>query len=165
MLLEKYEVVEAIYHGFDYARGLAGTRTSALWCLLRPSNGYSIDSIRLQLEETIEDGKQREIRRYQDAVLALSKAFALASASDEARDIRDEVGFFQTVRVALVKSADGAGQNNARSLVCNPTDIGSRDCLNRNHRYPRCRRHHGARFIVYGGRVSRRGSTDSKKRT
>jgi type I restriction enzyme, R subunit len=37
----------------------------------------------------------------------------LASASDEARDIRDEVGFFQTVRAALVKSADGAGKSTA----------------------------------------------------
>ena len=46
------------------------------------------------------------------AVLALSKAFALASSSDEARAIRDDVGFFQTVRAALAKSADGAGQSN-----------------------------------------------------
>jgi type I restriction enzyme R subunit len=46
-------------------------------------------------------------------VLALSKAFALASASDEARAIRDEVGFFQTVRAALVKSADGASMTGA----------------------------------------------------
>ncbi len=41
--------------------------------------------------ETTDEAKRREHRRYQDAVLALSKAFALASASDEARDIRDEV--------------------------------------------------------------------------
>ena len=61
--------------------------------------------------ETTEDGRRRENRRYQDAVLALSKAFALASASDEARDIRDEIAFFQTVRAALVKSADGAGRS------------------------------------------------------
>ena len=35
--------------------------------------------------------------------IALSKAFALAAASDEARQIRDEVGFFQTIRAALGK--------------------------------------------------------------
>jgi type I restriction enzyme R subunit len=46
-------------------------------------------------------------------VLALSKAFALASSSDEARAIRDEVGFFQTVRAALVKSAEGADRTAA----------------------------------------------------
>lgn len=60
-----------------------------------------------------EDGKRLENRRYQDAVLALSKAFALASGSDEARALRDEVGFFQTVRVALVKSADTTGLSGA----------------------------------------------------
>jgi len=37
----------------------------------------------------------------------------LASASDEARAIRDEVGFFQAVRAALVKSAGGAGTSAA----------------------------------------------------
>ena len=46
-------------------------------------------------------------------VVSISKAFALASASDEARNIRDEVGFFQMVRAALVKSADGAGMSSA----------------------------------------------------
>ena len=49
-------------------------------------------------KETTEEGKKRAHRRYADAVLALSKAFALAAASDEARDIRDEVGFFQAIR-------------------------------------------------------------------
>ncbi|MXI72475.1 DUF3387 domain-containing protein, partial [Mycobacterium tuberculosis] len=33
-------------------------------------------------------------------MLALSKAFALAAASDDARRIREEVAFFQTVRAA-----------------------------------------------------------------
>lgn len=113
VLLEKYEVVKAMYHGFDYARGLAGTPHQRLvvlaeaieWTLARQHDAAS--------KETSEDGKRRENRRYQDAVLALSKAFALASASDEAREIRDEVGFFQTVRAALVKSAEGSGKSSA----------------------------------------------------
>ena len=46
-------------------------------------------------------------------MLALTKAFALASGSDEARNIRDEVGFFQTVRAALVKAEDRTGGGNA----------------------------------------------------
>ena len=54
--------------------------------------------------ETSEEAKRRENRRYQDAVLALSKAFALAATSDAARAIREEVGFFQAIRAALVKS-------------------------------------------------------------
>jgi type I restriction enzyme R subunit len=55
-------------------------------------------------KESSEEGKKQAHRRYADAVLALSKAFALGAASDEALDIRDEVGFFQMIRAALVKS-------------------------------------------------------------
>ena len=64
-------------------------------------------------KESTEEGKKQAHRRFRDAVLALSKAFALAAASDEARDIRDEVGFFQTVRAALAKSASGTGKSSA----------------------------------------------------
>ncbi len=63
--------------------------------------------------EATEDGKKHAHRRFNDAVLALSRAFALAAASDEAREIRDEVGFFQTVRAALAKTAPGAGKSSA----------------------------------------------------
>lgn len=63
----------------------------------------------LAAKENTKEGKKDAHRRYQDAVLALSKAFSLASASDEARDIREEVGFFQAIRAALVKSSTGSG--------------------------------------------------------
>lgn len=59
--------------------------------------------------ETTKEGKKNAHRSYLDAVLALSKAFALASASDEARGIREEVGFFQAIRAALVKTSIGSG--------------------------------------------------------
>jgi type I restriction enzyme R subunit len=111
VLLEKYEVVKAIYHGFDYARGLAGTPHERLVVLAEAIEWILHRQHEAAARQTSEDGKRLENRRYQDAVLGLTKAFALASASDEARDIRDEVGFFQTVRAALVKSADGAGSN------------------------------------------------------
>jgi type I restriction enzyme R subunit len=113
VLLEKFEVVKAMYHGFDYARGLGGTAHERLvvfaqaieWILGRQHDAAA--------KEASEEGKRRESRRYQDAVLALSKSFALASASDDARAIRDEVGFFQTVRAALAKSDDAAGRSAA----------------------------------------------------
>jgi type I restriction enzyme, R subunit len=111
VLLEKYEVVKAIYHGFDYARGLAGTPHQRLVVLAEAIEWVLDRQHEAAARQTSDDGKRRENRRYQDAVLVLTKAFALASASDEARDIRDEVGFFQTVRAALVKSVDSAGSN------------------------------------------------------
>ena len=61
-------------------------------------------------KEATEEGKKRAQRRYADAVVALSKAFALAAASDEASVIRDEVGFFQAIRAALVKSVPSEGK-------------------------------------------------------
>jgi type I restriction enzyme R subunit len=48
-------------------------------------------------------------------VLALSKAFALAAASDAAKRIRDEVGFFQTVRAALAKTGTSGSAKKKRS--------------------------------------------------
>jgi type I restriction enzyme R subunit len=109
LLIEKYEVVKAMFHGFGYARGLSGSPHERLVVLAEAIEWVLDRQHEAAARETSEDGKRRENRRYQDAVLALSKAFALASASDEARDIRDEVGFFQAVRIALVKSADGTG--------------------------------------------------------
>jgi len=64
-------------------------------------------------KEATEEGKKRAHRRYSDAVLALSKAFALAGASDAAKTIRDEVGFFEAIRAALIKSVPGEGKKTA----------------------------------------------------
>ncbi|WP_188235762.1 type I restriction endonuclease subunit R [Sphingopyxis sp. LK2115] len=113
ILLEKYEVVKAMFHGFDYEHGLAGTPHERLVVLVEAIEWILARQQEAAAKESSEDAKRQENRRYQDAVLALSKAFALASATDEAREIRDEVGFFQTVRAALVKSLDGGGGSTA----------------------------------------------------
>lgn len=63
--------------------------------------------------ETDKEAKKAAHRRYPDAVLALSKSFALCSASETARDVRDEVGFFQTVRASMVKAAGTYGRSAA----------------------------------------------------
>jgi type I restriction enzyme R subunit len=48
--------------------------------------------------------KKKELSRFQDAALELSRAFALASSSDLAKDVKDEVGFLQAVRAAMTKT-------------------------------------------------------------
>ncbi|MEZ5738002.1 MAG: DUF3387 domain-containing protein [Burkholderiaceae bacterium] len=53
-------------------------------------------------------GQVQAQRRFADGVLSLSKAFA-GGKFDEARGIREEVGFFQAIRAALVKTAGGSG--------------------------------------------------------
>ena len=98
-----------MYHGFDYASALSGTPQERL-AMMAGAIEWILDlQQKLAAQEKTEEGKKNAHRRYQDAVLALSKAFALASASDEARKIREEVGFFQAIRAALVKSSTGSG--------------------------------------------------------
>lgn len=112
VMQEKYEVVRAMFRpdmpgGFDYRPALdpkaapkvrLATLAGAMdWVLTMQQEDAA--------KETTEEGKKRAHRRFADAVLALSKAYALASASDEARAIRDEVGFFQAIRAALAKDA------------------------------------------------------------
>jgi len=113
VLLEKYEIVKAMYHGFNYERGLAGTPHERLVVLAEAIEWILDHQQKAAAREKTEEAKRNAHRRYQDAVLALSKAFALASASDEAREIRDAVGFFQTVRAALAKTSAGAGMSAA----------------------------------------------------
>ncbi len=109
VMMEKYEVVRDMYHGFDYASAMTGTPLERL-AMMAGAIEWILDlQQKLAAKEKTKDGKKDAHRRYQDAVLALSKAFSLASASDEARDIREEVGFFQAIRAALVKSSTGSG--------------------------------------------------------
>lgn len=119
VMIEKYEIVRDMFApdntpgGFDYRRGLDGSPQERL-CVLAGAIEWVLALQQREAEqESSEEGKKRAHRRFNDAVLSLSKAFALAAASDEARDIRDEVGFFQTVRAALAKSAPAAGGTSA----------------------------------------------------
>jgi type I restriction enzyme R subunit len=119
-LLEKCEIVRAMFRpdtkgGFDYrpaldAKAAPRTRLAIMagaidWVLTLQQH----DAAR----EATDEGKKRAHRRYADAVIGLSKAFALAGASDEASAIRDEVGFFQAIQAALAKSAPGNGKKTA----------------------------------------------------
>ncbi|RSU64088.1 DEAD/DEAH box helicase [Sphingomonas sp. S-NIH.Pt1_0416] len=104
VLLERYEIVSGIFHGFDYNPGIHGAPMERLTCL-----AGAIDWVLKWAEaeagkaQSPED-KKKAHRRYLDLVLELTKAYALASASDEAREIRDEIGFFQAVRAAIAKN-------------------------------------------------------------
>ncbi|MDR2877477.1 MAG: type I restriction endonuclease subunit R, partial [Chromatiales bacterium] len=109
VLVEKYEVVRDMYHGFDYLTALSGTPQQRLAMMAGAIEWILNQQQQWAFAETTKDGKKNAQRRYQDAVLALSKAYSLASASDEARGIREAVGFFQAIRAALVKSATSSG--------------------------------------------------------
>ncbi|WP_443700767.1 type I restriction endonuclease subunit R [Pseudomonas sp.] len=109
VMQEKYEVVRDMFHGFDYRTVLDGSPSERLkmmagaieWILNKQQQWASV--------EKTHEAKRKAQRRFADSVLALSKSFALAASSDEARVIREEVGFFQAIRIALVKTASGTG--------------------------------------------------------
>ena len=89
VMLEKYDVSCALYHGFDWSKWTAGTPQERL-DLLPPAQEYILPQ---------EDRKDRCLI----AVRELSQAFALAVPHAETFRIRDDVGFFQAVRAALSK--------------------------------------------------------------
>jgi type I restriction enzyme R subunit len=113
VLLEKYEIVKAMFHGFDYSCALTGTPHERLAVMAGAIEWILAMQQADAARETSEEAKKRVHRRYNNAVLALSKAFALTAASDEAREIREEVGFFQAIRAAMAKSATSNGKSNA----------------------------------------------------
>ena len=91
LMLEKHEVCRAIFHGFDYS---SATTPGKVLELLASAQEHVLAQ---------ESGRERFVQ----AVVELSKAFALAVPRDEALAIRDEVGFFQAVKAALVKTERG----------------------------------------------------------
>ena len=92
VMQEKYEICCALFHGFDWKKWTTGTPQERLG-LLPAAQEHVLAQ---------EDGKQRCL----SAVLELSQAFALAVPHAETIRIRDDVGFFQTVRVGLLKRAE-----------------------------------------------------------
>jgi type I restriction enzyme, R subunit len=120
VLLEKYEIVRAIFRpdtkgGFDYRPALEATSTAQTRLSIMAGAIDWVLTVQQAdaAKETNEEAKKRAHRRFADGVVALSKAFALAAASEEARAIREEVGFFQAIRAALVKSLPGDGKKSS----------------------------------------------------
>ena len=85
VLEEKLDIMRGLLHGYDYSdflsaghKRLAGAANHVLG---------------------IKDGK----KRFADQAVAMSKAFTLCCTLDEAKAVREEVAFFQAVKVILTK--------------------------------------------------------------
>lgn len=90
VMREKYEIVRGILYGFDYLSIVYGETAN-------PMVGIAET---MEYVLSLDKGKERFLK----AVSELSKAFALSVPHERALEIRDEVGLFQQVRAALVKS-------------------------------------------------------------
>lgn len=110
-MLKYYEIVKAMYHGFDYQRALSAPPLQRL-AIMAEAIEWILDMQQKDAEQVESEAEKKKAhRRYSDAVLALSKAFALAAASQEARELREEIGFFQAIRAAIAKSRETNGQS------------------------------------------------------
>jgi type I restriction enzyme R subunit len=96
LMLEKYEIVTALFHGFDYSPFISGT----------PGQRLAVIPAAMEHVLTQQDGK----KRFMQVVTELSKAFALAVPHEKALIIRDDVGFFQAVRAAFAKATPTEGK-------------------------------------------------------
>ena len=106
LLIEKYEVVRDMLHGFDYRAVIADVPANRMQGIVRA----------MEFILGLEDGK----KRFLEAVSLLTKAFALAVPHKAALAIRDEVGFFQEARAALIKTGgatQGGGAHEIDSAI------------------------------------------------
>jgi type I restriction enzyme R subunit len=94
LMLEKLEVVSALYHGFAYENYFTAD-TSQKLALILAAEDHILG---------LDDGK----KRYINEVTALSQAFAIAIPHEQALSVKDEVAFFQAVKARLAKF-DGSG--------------------------------------------------------
>ena len=92
LMKEKYEIISDLFYGFDYKK-------------FKDVKVADKMQIILDAEEHIlsqKEGKEIFLKN----VTALSKAFALAVPHEETAKISDEVGFFQSVRSAILKLSE-----------------------------------------------------------
>ncbi len=88
-LLEKFEVVEQMFTGFEYQRYFSADTREKLTVILEAQEHVL----------GLDDGKNRFTRE----VGLLSQAFALSVPNLRAMELKDEIGFFQAVKARLTK--------------------------------------------------------------
>ncbi|EFW82708.1 type I restriction endonuclease subunit R [Pseudomonas savastanoi] len=89
VLEEKLDVLRSLLHGFNCRDFLTGGHK-----LLAGAANHVLG---------LEDGK----KRFADNALAMNKAFTLCCTLDEAKAVREEVAFFQAIKVVLIKREVG----------------------------------------------------------
>lgn len=89
VLLEKHDVIRGLLHGCDYDASPTLSASARL-----AQYAKVIDFVLADPDRTT---------RYNDQVLALAKAYALAGATEEAAEIRDDIRLFTDVRAAILK--------------------------------------------------------------
>ncbi len=96
-MLEQYEIVKDMFYGFNYKKFFE----------LKAKERISIIP---QAIDHILKGKEDLKKRFIKETTALLRAFALSVPDKRAMDIKEEVGFFQAIKSAIVKNTTIEGQ-------------------------------------------------------
>lgn len=120
LLQEKFEIVRAMFRpddptGYDYKPALDVAALPQLRLkILAGALEWVLDmQQKAAARETDEKRKKEEHRRYADAVLVLTKVHTIAVSTPLAQALAAEIGFFQAIRTALVKSSASDGPSMA----------------------------------------------------
>ena len=97
VMQEKYEVCEALFHGFDRSEWVSGSAAARME-LIPAAQEHILAQ---------ENGKERCVK----AVRELSQAFTLAVPHEETLRVRDDLSFFQAAQAALIKRAPGEARS------------------------------------------------------
>ncbi len=89
-MLEKYEIVKDMFHGFDYK----------IFFKLEPRKRISVIP---NAVEHILKGKDKLKERFTRETTALLKAFSLSIPNEKAMKIKEDVGFFQIIKSTIIK--------------------------------------------------------------
>jgi type I restriction enzyme R subunit len=93
----KFEIVDQMFHGFEYKEYFKTENNEKLKILLSVSNFI------------LQDEKLKN--RFLSEITALSKLFAMAVPSFESERIRDEVAFFQAIKARINKFTPSGGKS------------------------------------------------------
>jgi type I restriction enzyme R subunit len=93
----KFEIVEQMFHGFDYKKYFKAETKEKLQILLDATNFI------------LKDEKLKN--RFVNEITALSKFYAMAVPSFESEQIRDSVAFFQAVKARIGKFTPSEGKS------------------------------------------------------
>ena len=97
LMKEKFEIVEQMFHGYDYKSYFKAETNIKLQILLGAQNF-------ILASQELKD-------RFLKEIMLLSKAFAMSTPSFEADVIKDEVAFFQAVKSRINKFSPSGGKS------------------------------------------------------
>ena len=97
VMLEKYEIIKDLLHGFDYSKYVGKDINTQM-----TGSIHAMDYVL---------GLDRGKERYLQSVTELSKAFALSVPKQEAINIREELAFFQLISANIRKTTIVSGKS------------------------------------------------------